>query len=217
MTKRMAATTFEKAIDLAVVIAGILIAISMNTCVENRAYKKDWEEHRLLFVKSIEQTKADYVENLATLKKQVALGDKAIADAKAKGVLDKTNINAFTSSLGSLYIAAAVNEGLYKSFLNSKNPYFLNDYDQMVAFEEFFAFKESVMVLSDLYIQMSLPELFSFYRKTMKEDFLTSKRGRKELVFFLEMQKGFIGGIVVQYEEQVEKSDKLLRLLKEPS
>jgi len=216
MTSRMRAVTFEKLIDLAVVIAGILIAISMNTCVENRAFQKDWEEHKVLFVKSIEQTKKDYEENHEKIKAQVELGAVALKDAEAPGVLDKKNLNLFASSLGSLHVAAAVNEGLYKSFLSSKNPYFTRDFDQTVAFEEFFAFSESAMIMADMYIEIILPELFAFKRKTMDQKFLESELGRKELVFFLKLQKGFLGGIAKQYEEQIEKSDKLLEALKKP-
>jgi|GEM_PF-5352248 len=214
MTNRMTAITFEKVIDLAVVIAGILIAISMNTCVENRAFKKDWLEHKVLFVKSIEQTKIEYVKNLSKLKKQIELGDKAMLDAEAPGKLNKENLNKFSSTLGSLYVSAAINEGLYKSFLTSKNPYFLNNFDLMVAFEEFFAFRNSAEAVADAYINLVLPELFGFHRKTMADGFFETKIGKKELKFFISFQKGFLGGIVSQYEEQIEKSDKLLKILK---
>lgn len=214
MTKRMASTVLEKSIDLAVVIAGILIAISMNTCIENKAYKKDWEEHRVLFVKSIEKTKKDYEESFEKITEQVKFAEDALLDLKRPGTFDDTNLKKFVSSLGYLNLSAAGNEGIYHSFLTSKNPYFLKNFELMTDFDEFFAFKESMKVSADIYIQMSLPELFSYYRKNMQDGYDKTKIGKKELNFFITFQKGFLQGLAEQYKQQIEKSGKLLETLK---
>ncbi len=208
----------EKGVDLSIVVLGILIALSFNSCKDNRRMKIQWSTFK-------EQLQNNINEELVSLKEDQDHYAKSIVEAASlsKSIKNKQvdikKISAYLNSMGVFHLSLPRTNN-YHAFLRLNNSYLTKDYDRFSKIDNYFSYKDTAEVYLDLYVQQLTPDLrnflkeYRFFAGSQEGVLSKDKAFLHDTMFIIRSFSGLQKGLSSQVKAHIKDSEELLEILK---
>ena len=156
----------DKGTDVLVVIMGILIALSIESCREDHKSKAQWQMFADQFLKEAE-IQEESLPGIISFYEKRAADTKNLLKKINEGKVTHKEINDQLKAMTELQVDFP-NQVLFNAFVQTGNPYFINDTKKVRLLGQYYYFEKIAMSQVDFFKNQFMPELMTFIKKFNK-------------------------------------------------
>ncbi|MCJ8276461.1 MAG: hypothetical protein HRT44_12800 [Bdellovibrionales bacterium] len=198
-------TLLDKGIDIAIVVIGILLALSIDSCREDYKAKRQWNVFAGQFRQEAIDSQAEYKKTIEFFKSQEKQLDQIIADFK-KDPTQLKGLDKFLQNYG-YFPYYYPDKTLYQSLAQTGNEYLISHTDKLKLLGQYYGFEEPAQAQLTFFKENLFPE-FTKFIKLYTANYKNLIKIKNEVMFFLLLQKRTAYSNYIMYEKQEEVRKK---------
>ena len=194
----------DKVVDILVVITGILVALSIESCRESQKALGQWRSYARQFQVDVDEFRKTNPEIIADFSKKVDDADRFLRQIESTRILSEGQKD-FLISMGMIRIEYPTST-LYTSLVQSGNPNLINDADRVRWLGQFYYFEKVVLLKAGILSDNFIPEYKRVIGKV--EQHYTLEKDISSIRSDLKLVVGMYRGLMANFKELYESQEK---------